>query len=178
MGTRWLAVAGVTALALVTAACGSGSGNSGGGGSGGGSSASSPPVVNSASNVLKERKIGGTMVLTNAKGYTLYRFALDTSSTSKCNGSCATYWPPVKGPVTAGPGVTGKLGTIKRADGSTQASYDGHPLYTYSGDSAPGQAKGNGLNVSGGKWYEVTVSGAAVPAPAKSSSGGGYGGGY
>jgi hypothetical protein len=93
-------------------------------------------------------------------------------------GSCATYWPPVKGPATAGSGVTGTLGTITRPDGTTQATYDGHPLYTYLGDTAPGQAKGNGLNASGGVWYEMTVSG-ATPAPAASASkSSGYGGGY
>jgi len=114
-------------------------------------------------------------VLTNAKGFTLYWFAPDTAAKSNCNGSCATYWPPVQGPATAGAGVTGKLGTITRSDGSAQATYNGHPLYTYVSDTAPGQAKGNGLNVSGGVWHEVTVSGAAAPAasPAHSSSGGG-----
>jgi predicted lipoprotein with Yx(FWY)xxD motif len=72
--------------------------------------------------------------------------------------------------------VTGNLSTIKRSDGSVQASYNGHPLYTYAADTAAGQAKGNGLNVSGGVWHEVTVSGAAAPAPSQSSSsGGGYG---
>ena len=82
------------------------------------------------------------------------------------------------GPVTAGSGVTGMLGTITRPDGTTQATYDGHPLYTYAGDSAPGQAKGNGLNVSGGLWWEMTVSG-AKPATSTSTSGsGGGGGGY
>jgi predicted lipoprotein with Yx(FWY)xxD motif len=81
----------------------------------------------------------------------------------------------VKGPATAGPGVTGTLGTITRSDGSTQATYTGHPLYTYVSDAAPGQAKGNGLNVSGGVWHEVTVSGAAAPAPSASSAGGGNG---
>ena len=85
----------------------------------------------------------------------------DTSTTSKCTGSCATYWPPVTGPVTAGSGVTGTLSTITRPDGTTQATYDGHPLYTYVGDTAPGQAKGNGKNLSGGLWYEMTVSGAS-----------------
>ena len=104
--------------------------------------------------------INGTAVVTNAKGMTLYWFAPDTSTTSKCTGACATYWPPVTGPVTAGSGVTGTLGTITRADGTTQATYDGHPLYTYVGDTAPGQAKGNGKNLSGGLWYEMTVSGA------------------
>jgi predicted lipoprotein with Yx(FWY)xxD motif len=111
---------------------------------------------------------------------TLYWFAIDTSSKSKCSGSCVTYWPPVKGPLTAGSGVTGTLGTITRSDGTKQATYDGHPLYTYVGDSAPGQNKGNGLNLSGGLWYEMTVSG-STPAPgssAKSTSGGGGGYGY
>ncbi len=102
---------------------------------------------------------GGATVLANSRGFTLYWFAPDTATKSNCNGSCAAYWPPVKGPVTAGPGVTGRLGTIKRADGSTQATYNGHPLYTYVGDSAPGQAHGNKLNLNGGLWYEVTLSG-------------------
>jgi hypothetical protein len=57
-----------------------------------------------------------------------------------------------------------------------QATYNGHPLYTYKGDTAPGQAKGNGLNIQGGLWHEVTVSGAAAPAPSGSASAGG--GGY
>jgi predicted lipoprotein with Yx(FWY)xxD motif len=108
---------------------------------------------------LKTAEIGSVTVLTNAKGRTLYWFAPDTSTASKCYGSCATYWPPVKGPATAGAGVTGTLGTIKRADGSVQATYDGHPLYTYIGDSAPGQARGNNLNLNGGLWHEVTPSG-------------------
>jgi predicted lipoprotein with Yx(FWY)xxD motif len=82
----------------------------------------------------------------------------------------------VKGPATAGTGVTGKLATITRSDGSMQATYNGHPLYTYVGDKAPGQAKGNGLNLSGGVWHEVTVSGAAAPAASGSASAGG--GGY
>jgi predicted lipoprotein with Yx(FWY)xxD motif len=66
---------------------------------------------------------------------------------------------------------------ITRSDGSKQAAYDGHPLYTYVGDTAPGQAKGNGLNLSGGVWHEMTASGGPAPAPSasqSSSSGGGY----
>ena len=116
-------------------------------------------------------------MLTNAKGFTVYSFAPDTATKSNCNGSCAHYWPPVKGPVTAGAGVTGKVGMITRSDGSTQATYNGHPLYTYVSDTAPGQDKGNGLNLSGGVWHVVPASGAAAPAPhaSSSSSGGGYG---
>jgi predicted lipoprotein with Yx(FWY)xxD motif len=80
--------------------------------------------------------------------------------------------------VTAGSGVTGKLGTITRQNGSTQATYNGHPLYTYKGDTAPGQNKGNGVNASGGLWHEVTVSGAAPSGGSSSSPSGGGGYGY
>ena len=75
--------------------------------------------------------------------------------------------------------MTGALGTITRSDGTVQATYDGRPLYTYAGDTAPGQANGNGITSFGGTWHEVTVSGsAAAPAPAASTTtatSGGYG---
>jgi predicted lipoprotein with Yx(FWY)xxD motif len=105
---------------------------------------------------LQTTHIGGVTVLTNAQGRTLYWFAPDTATRSACYGTCAAYWPPVQGAVTAGPGVTGRLGTITRSDGPAQATYDGHPLYTYVGDTAAGQANGNRLNLNGGLWYEVT----------------------
>jgi predicted lipoprotein with Yx(FWY)xxD motif len=175
MNKTWLAPAGLAA-ALMIAACGSSTSSTG---SGSTSSAAAPATSAAASSgALKTTKIGGVAVLTNAKGFTLYSFVPDTSTKSNCNGSCATYWPPVKGPATAGTGVTGKLATITRSDGSIQATYNGHPLYTYVGDKAPGQAKGNGLNLSGGVWHEVTVSGAAAPASNGSASAGGGGSGY
>jgi predicted lipoprotein with Yx(FWY)xxD motif len=114
-------------------------------------------TVTAGSQVLKARPISGTEVLTNARGLTLYSFAPDTPSRSACYGSCAAYWPPVPGNVSAGPGVTGTIGSIKRTGGSTQATYDGHPLYTYIGDSAPGQDKGNNINLNGGLWLDVPV---------------------
>jgi predicted lipoprotein with Yx(FWY)xxD motif len=106
---------------------------------------------------LKMATIGGVTVLTNARGFTLYWFAPDTATTSTCTGSCAAYWPPVTGIPAAGPGVTGKLSTITRPDGATQATYNGHPLYAYVGDAQPGQANGNNLNLNGGLWHEVTT---------------------
>ena len=111
--------------------------------------------VAAGAQVLQARQIGGVTVLTNAKGLTLYSFAPDSPTKSVCYGSCAAYWPPVPGHASAGPGVTGQLGTITRTDGTTQAVYDGHPLYTYIGDSAPGQDAGNDLNLNGGLWRDV-----------------------
>jgi predicted lipoprotein with Yx(FWY)xxD motif len=178
MDKRWFVPAGLVAAALIATACGS-SGNSGGsGGSGGsGSSPTQTSAPAASSNALKTTKIGGATVLTNAQGFTLYWFVPDTSTKSMCNGTCATFWPPVKGPVTLSSGVKGKVGTITRSDGSVQATYGGHPLYTFKGDTAPGLNKGNGLNIQGGLWHEVTTSGAA-PAPKTSSSSGGGGYGY
>jgi predicted lipoprotein with Yx(FWY)xxD motif len=145
------AIGGVSAVALVllgVAVAGAG-----------GPPGAGPPAGPPGTAALKTTTIGGTAVITNGKGLTLYWFAPDTPARSVCTGACAQYWPPVTGRPAAGPGVTGRLGTITRSDGSTQATYDGHPLYTYIADSAPGQAKGNNLNLNGGVWHEVTVSG-------------------
>ncbi len=138
-----VAVASVVALALLAADV---------------ASPKAQPVA-SGPNVLKARDIAGQDLLTNAGGLTLYWFAPDSTTKSVCYGSCAAYWPPVTGNPQAGPGVTGKLGTISRSDGSTQATYDGHPLYTYIGDRAPGQDSGNNLNLNGGLWHVVPISG-------------------
>ena len=113
----------------------------------------------SATVTLKAAKIGDLTVLTNARGLTLYLFVPDTSTASKCTGLCTSYWPPVTGSPRAGPGVTGRLGSITRPGGAVQATYDGHPLYTYIGDSSPGQEQGNNLDLNGGLWYVVPVSG-------------------
>ena len=176
MRNRWLASAGLAAVTLIVAACGSSSAGSGGASSTPSSAATAASSPASSGTALKTAKIGGVTVLTSAGGFTLYWFAPDTPAKSNCNGSCATFWPPAKGPATSGQGVTGKLGTITRSDGTAQATYNGHPLYTYVGDTAPGQAKGNGLNASGGVWHEVTVSGSAAAAFTPSSSSGGSGG--
>ena len=138
------------------------------------SSASSSSPAAAAANTVKTATIAGVTVLTSSKGFTLYSFAPDTSTMSKCNGTCAQNWPPVTGPVTAA-GVTGTFGTITRADGSVQATFEGHPLYTFVGDTAPGQNKGNGLNAAGGLWHEITTSGTAAPASTSSSGSGGNG---
>jgi predicted lipoprotein with Yx(FWY)xxD motif len=121
------------------------------------SAGGSPVAAADTGATLKTARIGGVNVLTNASGLTLYWFAPDTSTSSTCTGSCAIYWPPVSGSPTAGPGVTGRLGTIKRSGGGLQATYDGHPLYTYIGDRGPGQANGSDLDLNGGFWYDIRV---------------------
>lgn len=174
MRSRWWVPTGLAAVALIGTACGSSATT----GSGGSPSTSAGATAGSSSSALTTAKISGATVLTNSKGFTLYWFALDTPGKSNCNGSCVQFWPPVKGPVTAMSGVTGTFGTITRSDGTMQETWNGHPLYTYAADTAPGQNKGNGLNLSGGVWHEVTLSGTAAPAPSPSStsgSGGGYG---
>ena len=157
-----LALPAAAAAAAVMAACSSSGAPSGtpSSSSGGGSSAHAAAAVGG----LTTAKIGGATVLTNVKGFAVYSFAPDTMTKSECTGACAAVWPPVKGPTTAGMGLTGKLGTIKRPDGSIQATYNGHPLYTFIKDTGPGTDKGNGLNAFGGRWHALTASGSAVPA--------------
>lgn len=139
----------VVALALLGVAVGTAGGNP----------AAGYPGAGAGAGGLKTGQVGGVTVLTNGKGLTMYWFGPDTPTASHCTGSCAGYWPPVTGSPTAPPGVHGKFGTIKRPGGGTQVTYNGHPLYTYVGDSHPGQAKGNHLNLNGGVWHEARVSG-------------------
>jgi predicted lipoprotein with Yx(FWY)xxD motif len=103
--------------------------------------------------------------LTDSTGKTLYLFAADTGTTSTCAGQCATFWPPLvtSGAPTAGSGVTASmLSTTKRADGTTQVDYNGHPLYYFAGDKAVGQTTGQGINQSGGLWWLVAPNGNAI----------------
>jgi predicted lipoprotein with Yx(FWY)xxD motif len=121
---------------------------------------------------LKTASISGVTVLTNAKGFTLYSFAPDTATKSACSGACAAAWPPQPAPAT----VKSPYTSIKRADGTTQLVFNGHPLYTYIADTAPGMASGNNVNAFGGLWLEVPASGSAAPTSSPSSgSGGGVG---
>lgn len=122
-------------------------------------SASMPPPATAGGITLKTAEVGGISVLTDARGLTLYWFAPDSPAASRCTGSCAAYWPPVTGHPRVGRGIPGTFGTIHRPGGGQQVTYDGHPLYTYVGDQGPGQANGNNLDLNGGLWYEMRVSG-------------------
>ena len=115
-------------------------------------------------------------VLVDGTGMTLYLFESDTGSTSNCTDACAGTWPALTthGDATATGGADASLlGTTTRDDGSTQVTYDGHPIYRYSGDTAPGQANGEDI---GGVWYAVSAQGTAVEPSGDSGDNGGYGG--
>src|SRR3954471_20598996 len=117
-----------------------------------------PTVVSTAKTSLGR-------VLVNSRGHTLYLFAKDRNGKSACSGHCATFWPPL---IASGkPGVAAGakaslIGTIKRADGRRQVTYNHHPLYTFVKDKQKGQTKGEGVNAFGAKWYAVSPAGAKV----------------
>jgi predicted lipoprotein with Yx(FWY)xxD motif len=104
-------------------------------------------------------------ILTDARGHALYLFEADKGSTSTCSGACAKEWPPLTtaGAPIAGTGVnTALVATSPRADGTTQVTYNGHPLYFYDDDDNPGMTKGQGENSFGAKWYLLTPAGLKI----------------
>ena len=158
--SRIMVVIGIAVVALVVAACGGSSGSSGG--AYGGSTASRSSSGR-GSVALASTKLG--KVLVDGNGRTLYLFEADKGTMSNCDGACASAWPPLtsSGKPTAGAGVVAsKLGTAKRADGTTGVTYAGHPLYTYAGDGAPGQTAGEGLTDYGAPWYALSAAGKTV----------------
>ena len=106
------------------------------------SASASAQVVNAAVTSLGA-------VLVGQDGHTLYVHSGDTATSSTCTGGCATAWPPLTvtagATATAGKGVTGKLGTLARPDGTTQVTYDGMPLYGWQNDTKPGDVTGQGV---------------------------------
>jgi predicted lipoprotein with Yx(FWY)xxD motif len=104
------------------------------------------------------------LVLADSEGRTLYAFSADTGGAPSCYGDCERAWPPLivtKGePEPSNGASAAELGTVERRDGSKQVTYAGHPLYAFSGDSSPGQAKGNGTTAFGGTWSALKGSGA------------------
>jgi len=110
--------------------------------------------------VASAAKVGP--VLVDAEGFTVYDFHKDKGTTSSCYGGCAQVWPPVltEGAPTAGEGaMSSKLGTTRRKDGTMQATYAGHPLYTYTADKKPGEANGNDFSSFDAQWYALKANG-------------------
>jgi predicted lipoprotein with Yx(FWY)xxD motif len=147
-------------IALLLAACGEKAAPARGNGGGSGPAKAGEVGIRTISGV--------GAVLQTPTGFTLYRLETEGTGAPACTGDCAVTWPPLlaaSGKVpAASPDVAAHLGTVERPDGSMQVTFNGMPLYTYAGDSAPGQANGQGI---GGVWFAVT-------ATAQSSSGSGY----
>jgi predicted lipoprotein with Yx(FWY)xxD motif len=163
--TRLFSLAALAVVsALVLAACG---GSSYGGNSSPSTTSkpSTPAATSSATSTVATKSSSLGTFLVDAKGQTLYLWDADHGSMSTCNGECATDWPPLttKSAPKAGAGVKASLlGTTKRADGTQEVTYAGHPLYTFAGDTAPGQTTGQGSGAFGAPWWVVTPAGQAI----------------
>jgi predicted lipoprotein with Yx(FWY)xxD motif len=192
-------VGGAVGAALLVAACSSAASSTGAAASGppAGASSSSSSASAAGGTVIETASSSAGTFLTNGSGRAVYLWVKDTGDTSNCSGACAGAWPPVTttGSATASGGAKASdLGTITRSDGTKQVTYDGHPLYYFSGDSGPGTASGQGSDGFGATWWLVAPTGsdvtasvtsftpgaaAAAPAaptsaPASSSAGGGW----
>jgi predicted lipoprotein with Yx(FWY)xxD motif len=113
----------------------------------------------------KVHKLG--VVLVDGRGRTLYMFVPDKRKKVTCVKTCAVVWPPIKLPkdarlVTKGKAKASLLGSDRDPTGGSVVTYHGWPLYTYVGDTAAGQAKGQALNLNGGLWYVLTASGKVI----------------
>lgn len=167
---RAVVSAGFAALAVVAAGCSSGTTYSGPSTAPASATAQGTATVQTHQGPLGEYLVDGT-------GRTLYLFEKDTGGTSQCAAACAGVWPPLTttGPPSAAGDVKGDLlGTLTRQDGSTQVTYRGHPLYRFAKDEDSSDTYGQGVEGFGARWWVVTPSGEAIPAPGSPTPGGGY----
>jgi predicted lipoprotein with Yx(FWY)xxD motif len=163
-------LAGGLGVLLLAAACGGSS--TSGSTSGTASTSGSTAAAKAGVTVVNAATTSDGKILVDAKGRAMYAFAADKKGHSSCTAACLAYWPLVPAgakPPTDGTGVTAKFGVIKRADGSSQLTADGWPMYTYVGDSKPGATTGQGKNLSGGLWWVVDPTGKWVTKAAASS---------
>jgi predicted lipoprotein with Yx(FWY)xxD motif len=164
--------AAIPLVALVVAGCGSSSSSSS---SGGASASTAPPkTASGAPATIGVANTGLGKVLVDAQGRTVYLFKKDSGTTSACTGACASAWPPVRanGKPTAGSGANASMiGTTARSDGAGQVTYNGHPVYTFSGDQKPGDTTGQGVTAFGASWFALTPSGNQASGSASKSSG-------
>lgn len=179
-----VALVALAAAGALAAGCGNNSGSgSGGSGSGGYGGAATAPTSNPPSGVatVAAARTNLGMILVDGSGRTLYLFEKDQPRVSACSGACLAAWPvdQTGAAPKAGAGVRAALlGMIKRGDGTTQVTYNGHPLYYYAGDGTAGQVNGEGLASFGAGWYAVSSAGSKVAESAGSTgTAGPYGSG-
>jgi predicted lipoprotein with Yx(FWY)xxD motif len=146
------------AAAVVIAGCGGSGGSASQSKAVAGTAGGTTPTV-----ALAPSKFG--KILVDSQGRTLYDFVADKTTMSTCYGACASLWPPltVSGAPKAGAGVRASLlGTTKRTGGGTEVTYNGHPLYSFAGDTKPGETTGQALNQFGAPWYVLTTNGTEI----------------
>ena len=163
--TVFIAAAAPLAVALIAAGCGSSaSGSAYSAGPYGSAAVASARSATAATRVgVASSRLG--RIIVDGKGRTLYLFEKDKRGRSACYGQCATYWPPLitHGKPVARPGLKHSLlGTTRRANGSQQVTYAGHPLYRFALDTKPGQTKGEGLNDFGAGWDVLSPAGKKI----------------
>jgi predicted lipoprotein with Yx(FWY)xxD motif len=175
----FVGVGGAVAAAATVAACSSAASSTAAApaASPTGSPAAASPAGASSSGgtVITTAKSSAGTFLTNGSGRAVYLWVKDTGDMSNCNGACAGAWPPVTTTATAtasGSAKASDIGTITRSDGTKQVTYDGHPLYYFSGDSGPGTASGQGSDGFGAKWWLVAPTGSDVTAAVTSFTAG------
>ncbi|MEJ2013032.1 MAG: hypothetical protein P8X64_12520 [Anaerolineales bacterium] len=133
-----------------------------------------PAASSNASVKVASLSLGDALVTPD--GMTLYILTSDPKDQSTCSDSCAAVWPPytIAGQPVAGQGIDPSLlGAITRPDGSQQLTYEGHALYTFSGDSAAGNVNGQGIQSYGGTWYVIGPGGQPITRAVSSSGAGG-----
>jgi len=171
-----LATLGVAIALFVIAGCGGSSDSSTSAGGGGGSAYDGTSTSDTGSTAAS----GGSSdvagdgivktddnadlgeIIVDSQGFTLYDFHKDKGTESACYDACAEVWPPLltKGdPQGQGATMRSLLGTTQRTDGTTQVTYNGHPVYAYQGDSQPGETNGNDFSQFGAQWYALTAAG-------------------
>ena len=158
-----LAAAAVPLVTLAVAGCG-GSDNT---------PTATAKAAGGSSATVSVANTGLGKILVDSQGRTLYLFLQDKGTKSTCSGGCATAWPPLRasGKPTAGAGAKASLlGTTPRSDGKPQVTYNGHPLYTFTADQAPGDTNGQGVNAFGAPWYVIAPSGDQITAAGSSAS--------
>jgi predicted lipoprotein with Yx(FWY)xxD motif len=168
--------AGTALIALAAVGCGGGNGDA--------TAATAPSTTTATGHpatvgTAAEGNLG--TILVDSQGRTLYLFQQDEGMKSECSGPCASVWPPLRssGKPTVGGGANASMvGTTTRSDGKPQVTYNGHPLYRYSGDQKAGDTNGQGLTDFGGAWYALSPAGNQITTQGSSSSGGqpSYGG--
>ena len=158
----------ISSLAL--AACG-------GGGTATARQAPAKPASTSAATVsVASTNLG--KILVDSSGRTLYLFKADSGTRSACAGACAVAWPPLLAsgrPTVSGGASAALIATTRRANGTEQVTYDGHPLYLFANDTTAGETSGQGVTAFGAAWYVLSPTGSQITGHSSAGTGGSQG---